>query len=108
MTKRKIIVLIACFVVLVVCLVGCNKGEKEMQLKFETNKITLNLGQTVQLVPTYPKDYSDVKWTSRNEAVATVDGNGNVTAVAIGSAVIKLTVTVGEQTQSALCRVTVA
>ena len=108
MTKRKIIVLIACFVVLVVCLVGCNKGEKETQLKFETNKITLNLGQTVQLVPTFPKDYSDVKWTSRNEAVATVDGNGNVTAVAIGSAVIKLTVTVGEQTQSALCRVTVA
>lgn len=108
MTKRKIIVLIACFVILAVCLVGCNKGEKETQLKFETNKITLDIGQTVQLAPTYPKDYFDAKWTSRNESVATVDDKGNVTAVATGSAVIKLTVTVGEQTQSALCQVTVA
>lgn len=108
MTKRKIIVLIACFVILAVCLVGCNKGEKETQLKFETNKITLDIGQTVQLAPTYPKDYSESQWTSRNESVATVDDKGNVTAVATGSAVIKLTVTVGEQTQSALCQVTVA
>ena len=108
MTKRKIIVLIACFVILAVCLVGCNKGEKETQLKFETNKITLDIGQTVQLAPTYPKDYSESQWTSRNESVATVDDKGNVTAVAMGSAVIKLTVTVGEQTQSALCQVTVA
>ena len=108
MTKRKIIVLLACFVILSVCLVECNKGEKETQLKFETNKITLDIGQTVQLAPTYPKDYSESQWTSRNESVATVDEKGNVTAVATGSAVIKLTVTVGEQTQSALCQVTVA
>lgn len=116
MSKRKIIVLIACAlaailvataVVVTIVLVNGNKQE-ETQLKFETNKITLNIGQTVQLRPTFPKDYSDAGWTSRNQAVATVDGNGNVTAVAIGSAVIKLTVTVGEQTQSALCRVTVA
>ncbi len=116
MSKRKIIVLIACAlaailvataVVVTIVLVNCNKQEVT-QLKFETNKITLNIGQTVQLRPTFPKDYSDAGWTSRNQAVATVDGNGNVTAVAIGSAVIKLTVTVGEQTQSALCRVTVA
>ena len=100
--------LIACFFILAVCLVGCNKGEKETQLKFETNKITLDIGQTVQLAPTYPKDYSESQWTSRNESVATVDDKGNVTAVAMGSAVIKLTVTVGEQTQSALCQVTVA
>ena len=116
MSKRKIIVLIACAlaailvataVVVTIVLVNGNKQE-ETQLKFEANKITLNIGQTVQLRPNFPKDYSDAKWTSRNQAVATVDGNGNVTAVAIGSAVIKLTVTVGEQTQSALCRVTVA
>ena len=114
MNKRKIFILIACAlaavlattaVVLSVALTGGNK--EKTQLKFETNKITLNIGQTAQLAPTYPKDYSDVEWISRNESVATVDDKGNVTAIATGSAVIRLTVVVGEEKQSALCGVTV-
>ena len=93
---------------------GCDKkggqqgGNEEQTLRFATSKIEMELGQTTQLSPVYPKSYSDVKWISRNEAVATVDDSGNVTAVATGTAIIKLTVSVGKQTQSALCQITVA
>ncbi len=109
MRKTKTFGIIVVFsltlLVLLMALKGCSKQTTTLQ--FETNKINLEIGQTVQLTPTFPKDCSNVQWISRNESVATVDNNGNVTALAIGSAIIKLTVTVNEQTQSALCQVTV-
>lgn len=115
MTKKKIIVLVACILAVVlavtatvVTLVIVNKGKDTPQLHFENNQLTLEVGQTVALRPVYPKKSSAPVWTSRNEAVATVDDSGNVTAHAIGTAVMKLSVTVGEETQTALCRVTVA
>ena len=86
---------------------GQNDGERQT-LQFATSKIELELGQTTQLIPSYPQDYSGAEWISRNESVATVDDSGKVTAVAIGTTIIKLTVNVGEQTQSALCQITVA
>ena len=45
-------------------------------------------------------------WTSSNEAVATVDANGVVTAIALGEAVITATTTDGSDL-SASCQVTV-
>ena len=115
MTKKKIIVLVACILAVVlavtatvVTLVIVNKRKDTPQLHFENNQLTLEVGQTVALRPVYPKKSSAPVWTSRNEAVATVDDSGNVTAHAIGIAVMKLSVTVGEETQTALCRVTVA
>ncbi len=91
---------------------GCSKNneqpDEQKTLQFATSKIELEIGQTVQLVPAYPQNYADAEWISRNESVATVDGSGKVTALSIGTAIIKLTVSVGEQTQSALCQVTVA
>lgn len=51
----------------------------------------LDLGKDVTLVATVnPEDADDktVKWSSSNTAVATVDENGKVTAVAVGNAVI--------------------
>ncbi len=93
---------------------GCSKNSggqsdgKQQTLQFETSKIELELGQTAKLEPVYPEEYSEVVWVSRNESVATVDGSGNVTALSVGNAIIKLTVSVGGQPQSALCQITVA
>ena len=62
------------------------------------NKTTLEimLESTEQLTVTFnPADASDkaVSWSSNNTAVATVDNNGLVTAVATGEAVITVTAT---------------
>ncbi|MDD3363018.1 MAG: Ig-like domain-containing protein [Hespellia sp.] len=66
-------------------------------------------GKTEQLSVTYnPENTTDdktVTWTSSDEAVATVDANGLVTAVAEGTATITATTTVGSFT--AECAVTV-
>lgn len=73
------------------------------------NAATLNLtkGQSSQLVATLTPEDADgdntVTWTSSDESVATVDANGNVTAVADGEATI--TAAVGNLT--ATCEVTV-
>ena len=72
------------------------------------NQITasLRVGQTVTLTATVmPEDATDktVTWTSSNEAIATVDAEGKVTAMALGEAAI--TATCGDV--SATCAVTV-
>lgn len=72
--------------------------------------LTLAPGETAALVATVtPENATDksVTWTSSNEAVATVDSTGLVTAVAVGEdAVITATTTSGGFT--ATCTVTVA
>ena len=70
--------------------------------------LSLVIGTSGQLVATVaPADAADksVAWTSSNAAVATVDSNGNVTAVAAGTATITVTTTDGAKT--ATCAVTV-
>lgn len=71
------------------------------------SELTLDRGTTDQLTVSYdPPDTTEDKtviWTSSNPSVATVDADGNVTAVQIGAAII--TATVGEHTAS--CNVTV-
>ena len=67
---------------------------------------TLKVGETVELTATVmPEDATDktVSWTSSDEAVATVDAEGKVTAVALGEATV--TATCGEV--STYCTVTV-
>ncbi len=72
----------------------------------ETEK-TLNKNGTVKLGVTYdPVDTTDsktVQWTSTNDAVASVDTNGNVTARKAGTAYIKAKV--GNKEKS--CKITV-
>jgi len=70
---------------------------------------TLNEGQTVQLIATVSPELADNKtlnWTSSNEAVATVDQSGLVTALAQGSAVITVSSTDGSDI-SATCNINV-
>ena len=68
-------------------IVGTNDGDG-----FFLNRpvLGLNKGTSETLVATVtPKDAAGVSWTSDNTAVATVDGNGQVTAVGAGDALIQ-------------------
>lgn len=72
-------------------------------LNKETTKITRGKTETLKATVT-PTDTTDkVTWESDNEEVATVDANGKVTGVAVGTA--NITAKAGEQ--SATCAVTV-
>lgn len=71
--------------------------------------VSLKATETVALVATVlPETTTDkaVTWKSDNEAVATVDANGVVTAIAVGEANITATTTDGTNL-SASCKVTV-
>ena len=73
------------------------------------SEATLNEGQTVQLTATVSPELADNKtlqWTSSNEAVATVDQSGLVTAVAQGNAIITVSSTDGSDV-AANCNITV-
>ena len=70
--------------------------------------LTLEVGEEETLVPTVsPSDASNkkVSWSSNNEAAATVDADGLVSAVAEGTATI--TVTTEDGGKTATCAVTV-
>ena len=78
-------------------------------LTMSESTLTLNSGTTAQLYVTVtPSDALNpsVSWTSNDEAVATVDASGLVTAVAGGSCTITATATDGSG-QTATCQVTV-
>jgi uncharacterized protein YjdB len=65
---------------------------KVTALTLDKEELALNVGGTEKLTATYAPENATVGTTitykSLNEAVATVDGEGNVTAVAAGTAVI--------------------
>ena len=72
------------------------------------NALTLPVGDNETLVATVAPDNATnpkVKWTSSNTAVATVDKDGKVAAVAHGTATI--TVTTEDGSKTATCAVTV-
>ncbi len=72
------------------------------------SELTLGDGDTFTLVATVEPDNATnktVTWTSSDESVATVDDNGNVTAVDCGEAVI--TATTADGKQSASCNITI-
>lgn len=74
----------------------------------DKTELVLDEGATEKLTATVtPEDATDksVKWSSSSEDIATVDAEGNVTAVKEGTAVITVTTTDGGKT--ATCNVTV-
>ena len=78
-------------------------------VQLNESAMSLSVGETGNLTATVnPSDATDktVTWTSSNTAVATVDANGKVTAVAPGTAVIVVTTKDGGKTAS--CTVTVS
>ncbi|MBO5748469.1 MAG: Ig-like domain-containing protein, partial [Muribaculaceae bacterium] len=92
-----------------------NFNIKEFPIIFSTfialNKTSASLKatETLTLVATVlPENATDksVTWTSSNEAVATIDANGKVTAIAVGEATITATTADGSN-KSATCKITV-
>ena len=74
-----------------------------INLTVTPNKATINVGETVTISGvTLPMSYNNtVTWKSSNERVATVDENGVVTGVTMGSATITATATDGTATVTA-------
>ena len=68
-------------------------------------KVGENVALTASVLPANASDKSIV-WSSSDEAIATVDETGNVTAIAIGSATIKAS-SVSNPEFSGECRITV-
>ena len=81
---------------------------KEVESVTINENLSLKVGENCALsVTILPVDAADksLKWTSDTTSVATVDENGKVTAVAVGSAKITATSSNGK---NAVCNVTVA
>ena len=77
-------------------------------VKLNKENLSINVGQSETLTPEFtPADpaIKTVTWTSSDKTVASVDENGTVKAVGVGSATITVTTTDGKYT--ATCTVTV-
>ena len=75
-------------------------------ISFDKTELTLTIGACEKLTATVlPEDVTDktVTWSTSDAAIATVDNEGNVTAILVGEATI--TATCGDK--SATCKVTV-
>ncbi len=76
-------------------LVGCGK----IELSFESESVTMTVGDTQVLTPIANKEELVYEWTSSNTAVVTV-ADGTLTAVGAGTAVVTVTVPDTEATAS--------
>lgn len=77
-------------------------------ITLDKNTMTISEGETQALMATVLPDNAynkEVVWSSSNQAVATVTGDGKVTGVSAGSAVI--TATTSDGNKKATCRITV-
>ncbi len=84
-------------------------GKELLNLSVTPGKVSLNVGETVQLnAITLPMSLNaEITWTSSNASVASVDANGLVTALKQGAAVITATATDGKNTLSVTSNIAV-
>lgn len=82
---------------------GSSTGGAVTSIGLEADEMTLAVGNKGQLAATVDPAGTAVTWSSDKEEIATVDANGMVTAVAMGTAII--TAKAGDKT--ATCEVTV-
>lgn len=103
--KRLIAIALTAFAMLF-SLVGCSgettDGKFIYDISLSKTELTLEVGTTEKLYAQYGVD-GEITFTSSNESVATVDENGVVTAVSIGTAYID--VSAGEEKK--ICKVEV-
>lgn len=92
-----------------VFLTACDKQPIAVTgVMLDKTKVEITIGETMLLKATVtPNDAAnqDVKWTSSNQNIATVDTNGKVTAINVGTAAIIVTTDDGGKTAN--CEVTV-
>ncbi len=69
--------------------------------------LSLTVNEEKTLIATVVPEGTAVTWTTSNEAIATVDGNGTIKAITAGDAVITAAITVGEVEYKGTCAVTV-
>ena len=84
-------------------------GNIVSEISLIKSSATLVKGQTLLLTYTISPDNAEdksVTWNSSNTAVATVDENGEVTAISVGTAIITVTANDGSGV-SASCKITV-
>ena len=85
---------------------ACDRDEPVASVSLNHSTLTLIVGESQRLIATIlPADATNqnVRWTSSDEAVATVDDNGLVTAVSLGTA----TITAQAGSQTAVCEIIV-
>lgn len=103
---RKIFALL----VFPILLLACNKTEiRVSRVSFAQDNVSLMVGETIKLVAAvYPNEAADktIFWSSNDETVATVDDDGTVHGIKVGSTTIKATSRDGGKT--GYCRVKVA
>lgn len=110
--KKSLVSILLVVLLVAASLVACTpKPQPEppqpdkSNVKFQTNTVTLYVGDTYQTVVEGLSDGETItSYDSNNPSVATVDGNGVVTAVAVGSATVKV---VSSSNGQALLRVEV-
>jgi len=112
MTKRlnktfRVLVLVAMLALSMFFLTACGEIHVE-KVELNTTAQTITVGDTFQLTATVtPKDATNKKivWSSSNNEVASVNQNGEVTGLAVGSA--KITVKTEDGEKTAVCDFTV-
>ncbi|MBD5399045.1 MAG: leucine-rich repeat protein [Treponema sp.] len=113
-TKQKRILILAACAITLVCF-GCKNEEEDEpaptpivveSVTIDKTTLTLTLGETIKLTATIKPENADdktVKWSSSNKTIATVDNDGTVTTVKVGSA----TITAQSGDKEAKCAITV-
>ena len=84
-----------------------NFESDELAIKLDKANLTLEVEKEAQLTATVKPTDAVVTWQSSDQGVATVDANGKVVAVKVGTAVISASVTKNEVTKTATCNVSV-
>ncbi|MGI6768795.1 MAG: Ig-like domain-containing protein [Bacilli bacterium] len=87
MTKRIIIIITILFILNSFILIGCRKPENDSTPRIELPQETLELflGQTAKLTPVVKNTDENILWQTSNPQIATVDQEGMISAVGIGT-----------------------
>lgn len=110
--KHTRVMLSVILLITVLLLTGCNNEKNIVKnFKLSQTELTVTEGQTatLTLVDLEEKDVGDytVTWKTENDAVATVDNNGTVTAVSPGTVTVSAVVSTKKTEVSFPCTVTV-
>lgn len=113
-TKRNILLFILLILIIFILLIGCqwfkNKNNEPefpiiiepTSINVDVSNLNLKVGETKQVIATvFPIDATEqtLSYATSDDNVATVDGNGNITGVGAGTAIITISTSNGISTQ---------